>query len=104
MCSFALRFREGTPRSLLEAAAMGRPIITTNSVGCRETVDDGISGYLCIPSDSIDLSKKMEQIIQLNDTQRYEMGRCGREKMETRFDEQIVVQKYLEVISRNLCL
>ncbi|SVD25354.1 uncharacterized protein METZ01_LOCUS378208, partial [marine metagenome] len=96
-------FREGTPRSLLEAAAMGRPIITTNSVGCRETVDDGVSGYLCIPSDSIDLSKKMERIIQLNDTQRYEMGRCGRKKMETQFDEQIVVQKYLEVISRNLC-
>ncbi len=96
------RFREGTPRSLLEAAAMGRPIITTNSIGCRETVDDGISGYLCIPSDSIDLSKKMERFIQLNDTQRYEMGRCGRKKMETQFDEQIVVQKYLEVISRNL--
>ena len=96
------RFREGTPRSLLEAAAMGRPIITTNSIGCRETVDDGVSGYLCIPSDSIDLSKKMERLIQLNDTQRYEMGRCGRKKMETQFDEQIVVQKYLEVISRNL--
>jgi len=96
------RFREGTPRSLLEAAAMGRPIITTNSIGCRETVDDGVSGYLCIPSDSIDLSKKMERFIQLNDTQRYEMGRCGRKKMETQFDEQIVVQKYLEVISRNL--
>jgi glycosyltransferase involved in cell wall biosynthesis len=96
------RFREGTPRSLLEAAAMGRPIITTNSIGCRETVDDGVSGYLCIPSDSVDLSKKMERLIQLNDTQRYEMGRCGRKKMETQFDEQIVVQKYLEVISRNL--
>jgi len=96
-------FREGTPRSLLEAAAMGRPIITTNSVGCRETVDDGVSGYLCIPRDSIDLSKKMERIIQLNDTQRHEMGRCGREKMETQFNEQIVVQKYLEAISRNLC-
>ncbi len=95
-------FREGTPRSLLEAAAMGRPIITTNSIGCRETVDDGVSGYLCIPSDSVDLSKKMERLIQLNDTQRYEMGRCGRKKMETQFDEQIVVQKYLEVISRNL--
>jgi glycosyltransferase involved in cell wall biosynthesis len=81
---------------------MGRPIITTNSIGCRETVDDGVSGYLCIPSDSIDLSKKMERLIQLNDTQRYEMGRCGRKKMETQFDEQIVVQKYLEVISRNL--
>jgi len=48
------------------------------------------------------LSKKMERIIQLNDAQRYEMGRCGREKMELQFDQQIVVQKYLEAISRNL--
>jgi glycosyltransferase involved in cell wall biosynthesis len=95
-------FREGTPRSLLEAAAMGRPVITTNTVGCRETVDDGVNGYLCVPSDSIDLSKKMERIIQLNDTQRHEMGRCGRQKMELQFDEQIVIQKYLEAISRHL--
>jgi len=96
------QFREGTPRSLLEAAAMGRPIITTNTVGCRETVDDGVNGYLCIPNDAIDLSKTMERIIQLNDAQRHEMGRCGREKMELQFDEQIVIQKYLEAISRNL--
>ena len=96
------QFREGTPRSLLEAAAMGRPVITTNTVGCRETVDDGVNGYLCIPNDAIDLSKKMERIIQLNDAQLHEMGRCGREKMELQFGEQIVVQKYLEAISRNL--
>jgi len=96
------QFREGTPRSLLEAAAMGRPIITTNTVGCRETVDDGVNGYLCIPNDSIDLSKKMERIIQLDDSQLHKMGRYGREKMETQFDEQIVVQKYLATISRTL--
>ena len=96
------QFREGTPRSLLEAAAMGRPVITTNTVGCLETVDDGVNGYLCIPNDAIDLSKKMERIIQLNDVQRYEMGRCGREKMELQFDQQIVVQKYLEAIKKCL--
>jgi glycosyltransferase involved in cell wall biosynthesis len=91
-------FREGTPRSLLEAAAMGRPIITTNSIGCRETVDDGVNGYLCIPGDSIDLSKKMEHILLLDNAQRDEMGRSGREKMELQFDEQIVIQKYFEAI------
>ena len=96
------QFREGTPRSLLEAAAMGRPIITTNTIGCRETVDDGVNGYLCIPSNSIDLSEKMECILQLDDAQRVKMGRYGREKMETQFDQQIVIQKYLEAISRNL--
>ena len=91
-------FREGTPRSLLEAAAMGRPIVTTNSIGCRETVDDGVNGYLCIPGDSIDLSKKMEHILLLDNAQRDEMGRSGREKMELQFDEQIVIQKYFEAI------
>ena len=91
-------FREGTPRSLLEAAAMGRPIITTNSIGCRETVDNGVNGYLCIPGDSIDLSEKMELILQLDDAQRAELGRCGREKMELQYDEQIVIKKYLEAV------
>jgi len=94
-------FREGVPRSLLESAAVGRPIITTDSVGCRDTVDDEVNGYLCIPGDSIDLSEKMERILQLNDAQRAEMGRCGREKMELQFDEQIVIQKYLEAIEPN---
>jgi glycosyltransferase involved in cell wall biosynthesis len=81
---------------------MGRPIITTNSIGCRETVDDGVNGYLCIPSDSIDLSKKMECMLQLDDTQRKEMGSRGREKMKLQFDERIVIQKYLETIKDSL--
>ena len=95
-------FREGTPRSLLEAAAIGRPIITTNTIGCRETVDDGVNGYLCIPSNAIDLSEKMERIIQLDEAQRVKMGRYGREKMELQFDEQIVIKKYLEAIKKCL--
>ena len=95
-------FREGTPRSLLEAAAMGRPIITTNTIGCRETVDDRVNGYFCIPGDAIDLSEKMEQILKLDEAQRADMGRCGREKMELQFDEQIVIQKYVEAIKESL--
>jgi glycosyltransferase involved in cell wall biosynthesis len=95
-------FREGTPRSLLEAAAMGRPIITTNSIGCRETVDDGDNGYLCIPGDSIDLSEKMQRILELDELQCTEMGRRGRQKMELQFDEQIVIQKYMEAIKESL--
>ena len=95
-------FREGTPRPLLEAAAIGRPVITTNTVGCRETVDDGVNGYLCIPSNAIDLSEKMERILQLDDAQRVKMGRNGREKMELQFDEQIVITKYLEAIKKCL--
>ena len=61
-------------------------------------MDDGVNGYLCIPGDSIDLSKKMEHILLLDNAQRDEMGRSGREKMELQFDEQIVIQKYFEAI------
>jgi len=91
-------YREGVPRSLLEAAAMSRPVITTDSVGCREAVDDGVTGYLCKVKDSVDLADKMERIMTLSGEQRAEMGRNGRLKMEREFDEQIVIRRYLEII------
>lgn len=91
-------YREGTPRSLLEAAAMARPIITTDAVGCREVVDDGVNGYLCKVRDAVDLAEKMERLLLLSPEQRSEMGQRGRAKMEVEFDEQIVISKYLEAI------
>ena len=91
-------YREGTPRTLLEAAAMGRPIITTDAVGCREVVDDGQNGYLCQPRDAADLAAKMEQMLSLTHQQRVDMGLRGREKMVAEFDEQIVISKYLAAI------
>jgi glycosyltransferase involved in cell wall biosynthesis len=91
-------YREGTPRTLLEAAAMGRPIITTDAVGCREVVDDGINGYLCQPRDAADLAATMERMLSLTDAQRSEMGLRGRAKIEAEFDEQIVIKKYLAAI------
>ena len=93
-------YREGVPRTLLEAAAMGRPLITTDFVGCREVVDDGVNGFLCRPRDPVDLAKKMEHMLALSEEERFEMGRRGREKMEREFDERIVIDRYLEVISR----
>ncbi len=65
-------------------------------------MDDGVNGYFCIPGDSIDLSEKMERILELDEAQRADMGRCGREKMELEFDEQIVIQKYVEAIKEGL--
>jgi glycosyltransferase involved in cell wall biosynthesis len=97
-CIVLPSYREGTPRTLLEAAAMGRPIITTDAVGCREVVDDGQNGFLCNVRDSADLAKKMESMLQLSAGERQEMGRKGREKMEREFDEAIVIQKYLNAI------
>ncbi len=91
-------YREGVPRTLLEAAAMGRPIITTDEVGCREVVDDGVNGYLCKARDSADLAETMERLIALTPEQRAQMGRNGRKKIECEYDERIVINKYLEVI------
>jgi len=91
-------YREGMPRTLLEAAAMARPIITTDSVGCRDVVDDGVNGFLCRPRDASDLADKMERMISMSQTEREAMGLCGREKVEREFDEKIVIDKYLSAI------
>ena len=99
-CVVLPSYREGTPRSLLEAAAMARPIITTDVEGCREVVDDGINGLLCQVRSGEDLAKKMSQMLNLQVEERDRMGRAGRAKMERQFDEQIVIDRYLSVLER----
>jgi glycosyltransferase involved in cell wall biosynthesis len=98
-CVVLPSYREGTPRSLLEAAAMARPIITTDAVGCREVVDDGVNGFLCRTRDSADLAEKIQRMIALPPDARAAMGRKGREKVERQFDENIVLSKYLATIA-----
>lgn len=92
-------YREGIPRTLLEAAAMNRAIITTNTVGCREVVDDGVNGYLCIPKDVDDLARKLVQMIELTSDERKQMGARGRKKVELEFNERVVISRYFAVIS-----
>jgi glycosyltransferase involved in cell wall biosynthesis len=79
-CVVLPSYKEGTPRSLLEAAAMTRPIITTDTVGCSEVVDHGINGYLCKVREAEDLADKMNQMFLLSPDQRKEMGLSGRTK------------------------
>jgi len=93
-------YREGVPHSLLESAAVGKPIITTNSVGCKEVVDDRINGYLCEVRNPIDLAEKMKKMMALSDKEREEMSILGRKKMENEFDEKIVINKYLDAIDQ----
>lgn len=97
-CVVLPSYREGIPRTLLEAAAMSRPIITTDAIGCREVVDDGVNGYLCKVRDTEDLAAKMEEMMSLSASQRSKMGDLGRKKMEREFDEQIVISKYLSAL------
>lgn len=87
-------YREGVPRILLEAAAMAKPIITTNNVGCKETVDDTITGYLCNPKDVNDLMEKMKSFITLDQASKMEMGAKGRIKILNEFDEVMIINTY----------
>lgn len=91
-------YREGVPRTLLEAAAMARPIITTDTIGCRDVVEDGVNGFLCAPKDANDLAEKMTRMLMLPPERRLEMGRAGRKKVECEFDERLVVKKYLDAL------
>lgn len=90
---------EGISNVLLEAAAMGRPIITTNRIGCKETVEDKVTGYLIKERDCNDLIKKMIDFIELDNHEKKEMGLRGRKKIEKEFDRIIVVNEYLKLVN-----
>ena len=97
-CVVLPSYREGVPRSLLEAAAIGRPIVTTDAAGCRDAVEDGVNGLLCRVADAGDLADKLLRMIAMTPEDRELMGQAGRRKMELEFDEKIVIRRYLEVI------
>lgn len=89
-------YPEGLSNVLLESAATGRPIITTNRSGCREVVDNDVNGFVVEEKNSHDLIEKIERFISLPWEERKKMGLAGRKKVEKEFDRQIVVNKYLE--------
>ncbi|MEM6263205.1 MAG: glycosyltransferase family 4 protein [Bacteroidota bacterium] len=93
-------YREGVPRVLLEALAMGKPIITTDNIGCRETVSHECNGYLIEPKDADALAEAMIKFIDLNKHEKQIMGANSRHKALQEFDEQLVVDTYLEEIRR----
>ncbi len=97
-CVVLPSYREGTPRTLLEAAAMAKPLIATNVPGCREVVKHGVNGYLCRLRNAADLTAKMVQLMQLNDVELEQMGKASRRIAEEKFDDRIVIQHYLQAI------
>ena len=98
-CVVLPSYREGTPKTLLEAGAMGKPIITTNVEGCKDVVDDGVNGYLCKVRDYNDLAKKMNNLLALDSKDFERMGLQSRKKMELEFDEKIVIAKYINLVN-----
>jgi glycosyltransferase involved in cell wall biosynthesis len=92
-------YREGMSRALLEAAAMGKPLIGANVPGCRELIADGVEGYRCEARDAGSLARAMSAIAELPANRRGEMGRAARRKVEERFGEKLVVEEYLKALS-----
>ena len=97
-CIVLPSYREGVPRSLMEAMSMKKPIITTSSVGCVELIEDGVNGYMVEPKSSKDLMEKMERFYHLNEEERIAMGCAGHDIISSRFDEKIVISNYIKKI------
>ncbi|MFN6943719.1 MAG: glycosyltransferase family 4 protein [Cytophagaceae bacterium] len=97
-CVVLASYREGTPKSLLEALALGKPVIATDVPGCKDTVVNGVNGYICKAKDPADLADKMKKMISLDESDHWNMGLESRKLAEEKFDEKIVIQKYLEEI------
>lgn len=99
-CVVLPSYHEGMSNVLLEAAASGRPLITSDIPGCREAVENGVSGYLCPAKDADALYEAMRRYVELPENWRGEMGRRGRERMERQFSKTAVVAetiKHLEI-------
>lgn len=91
---------EGLSNVVLEAAATGRPVITSNIPGCREVVEHGVNGYTFKVKDANDLAYQIERFLQLSEEERKRMGAASRKKVENEFDRQIVVDEYMRQIQR----
>ena len=99
-CVVLASYREGLPRSLIEAAAMGRPAIATDVPGCRAAVDDGVTGYLCEVRSGQALAEAMLRFAALEPGTRAEIGRAARQKAVREFDERTVAGAYVEALAR----
>lgn len=95
-------YKEGTPRALLEAAAVGRPLITTTIPGCKDLVVDGVNGYLVPPRDVSALADALRRFATLSTADRKRMGGESRRMVENRYDERIVIGRYFEVLQETL--
>lgn len=97
--AFPSWYREGLPKSVIEAEAIGRPVVTTDSVGCRDTIVDGKNGYMIPIKDSDALAMALKKLID-NPALRQEMGRNAREFAVSKFDIKDVVKVHLDVYKK----
>ncbi len=84
---------------MLESASMEKPIITTDHIGCRDIVKDGVNGLLCTPNNTESLLNCMEKMLLMTEQEKQEMGKKGREMVLNLFDQQIITKVYLDTLS-----
>lgn len=94
--AFPSYYMEGLPKSLIEACAIGRPIITTDNIGCRDVVTDGVNGYLVPVKDPTALAENLKVLIEEKDL-RVSMGRASRDIAEKEFSVDDVIKKHLAI-------
>jgi glycosyltransferase involved in cell wall biosynthesis len=97
-CVVLPSYREGMPRTLLEASAMGRPIVASRVPGCQDVVVDGVTGLLCAARSADQLAAAMAQMLDMTLEQRTRMGLAGRDRMLAEFDERTVVARYFSTV------
>lgn len=101
-CIILPSYREGMPRVIMEAMAMERPVITTDTAGCRETVDENVNGYLVPIKNSEALAKAMNTFIDLDKQDKIKMGKAGRIKVLKEFDDKIIADQLYQALKEYL--
>jgi glycosyltransferase involved in cell wall biosynthesis len=91
-------YREGMPRTVLEAAAMGRPAIVTDVPGCRHAIEPEVTGWLCEVRNARSLAEKMQRVVEMSSEERQRAGDAARRRMEAEFSEERVVRAYLDCL------
>jgi glycosyltransferase involved in cell wall biosynthesis len=98
-CVVLPSYREGVPRTLLEAAAMERPIVATDVPGCREVVEHGVNGLLCEVRNVESLADALARMLDMSDVERRAMAQRGRQKVANEFDERLVIERYKDLLN-----
>jgi glycosyltransferase involved in cell wall biosynthesis len=101
-CVVLPSYREGMPRSLLEAGAMGLPVVTTDVPGCRNIVEAGFNGLLCEAKSSDSLKHALQRMLVMTSDERAEMGRNGRGLVSEKFGDQLVVEAAMRAVESAL--
>lgn len=97
-CVVLPSYREGSPRSLMEAACLSKPIVATDVPGCNQVVKHRLNGLLCKAQDAEDLAITLFTMMGMSDAALQLMGECGRYKMEKEFSDEIIAEEYLQAM------